>query len=486
NIDAGFISNDVDGDGIINSLDLDSDNDGIADYLDNIVPQNVIPEVVNDADSFLIECEPGLRCRLGEFALVSAGGGARLDEDDLIEQDDIGDDEFFDPVGGIFDFEIHELQNPGQQVSIVVPQIAAIPANAVYRKFQDGLWRDFVVDDNNAIHSAQGNLGFCPPPGASGWQVGLIEGFFCVQLTIEDGGPNDSDLEMNSTVSDPGVVSIPRATPTETPVAVTPTPTPVAVTPTVTPTPTPTAEPRVITSKSSGGGSAGLGLLFVLMLGFAARFRQILGRVLLSSFCVMFLLPTPEASAKEGDHLDAWFVEIDFLSLEGEQTAAGFSRSMAEEGSPVNVLNFDNKRTGYQFNIGYEFNKYTSMMFGYADLGDADVEFTTFEADNEVLNEALVESHPHSAHGVVSTYRYSRNIKRFNFLIDIGAFFWAGDIETNHEDVRPDIKSRIDPVFGFGLGYDFNDHIGVNIKYKRFTLNGEVVDGTGIGLHLNF
>ncbi|MBL4761455.1 MAG: tandem-95 repeat protein, partial [Gammaproteobacteria bacterium] len=183
---------DSDGDGISDAEEgtADSDNDGIADFLDNIVPPNVIPEVVQDSDSFLIECEPGVRCRLGEFALVSASGGARMDEEDVMAQDDITEDIPFIPIGGIFDFEMHELQDPGQQVSIVVPQIAAIPADAVYRKFQDGQWRDFVVDDNNAIHSTQGNLGFCPPPGASGWQVGLIEGFFCVQLTIEDGGPN--------------------------------------------------------------------------------------------------------------------------------------------------------------------------------------------------------------------------------------------------------------------------------------------------------
>jgi hypothetical protein len=79
----------------------------------------------------------------------------------------------------------------------------------LYRKFtRVNGWVDFVVDVNNQFASSQGNLGFCPPPGDASWSIGLNEGHWCVQLTIEDGGPNDDDGLANSSINDPGGVSV--------------------------------------------------------------------------------------------------------------------------------------------------------------------------------------------------------------------------------------------------------------------------------------
>ena len=58
--------------------------------------------------------------------------------------------------------------------------------------------------------SSAGNSGYCPPPGAAEWQSGLTEGHWCVQLSIEDGGPNDDDGIANGTIVDPGGVSVMR------------------------------------------------------------------------------------------------------------------------------------------------------------------------------------------------------------------------------------------------------------------------------------
>ena len=49
-------------------------------------------------------------------------------------------------------------------------------------------------------------LGTCPSTGDDSYLKGLAEGDFCVQLTIEDGGPNDTDGQVNGTVKDPGGV----------------------------------------------------------------------------------------------------------------------------------------------------------------------------------------------------------------------------------------------------------------------------------------
>ena len=207
---------DTDGDGIDDQTEgtSDSDGDGIPDYLDNnnallnIIPSE--PAGAADTGDFLIECEPGVRCRLGQFALIGVTGGARLSEEDAIQHDDLIVDPDFEPIGGIFDFELHDLPIAGEPTRIVIPQIAAIPPQAAYRKFQHGSWVPFVESDKNLLHSSQGSLGFCPPPGDAAWVAGLIEGYYCVQLTIEDGGPNDADGFVNGTVADPGAVSIAR------------------------------------------------------------------------------------------------------------------------------------------------------------------------------------------------------------------------------------------------------------------------------------
>jgi hypothetical protein len=92
---------------------------------------------------------------------------------------------------------------------VVVPLTEAIPAEAVYRKWQAGEWMSFIEDANNALYSSAGAEGYCPPPGSTEWQSGLTEGHWCVQLTLEDGGPNDADGVANGAILDPGGVAKP-------------------------------------------------------------------------------------------------------------------------------------------------------------------------------------------------------------------------------------------------------------------------------------
>jgi hypothetical protein len=246
---------DTDGDGTNDSVEGSGDDDanGIPNYLDNMPSRNVLPQVGIISDSFLLECDPGIRCGLGLYALRGNSGGAQILDSDLSQLNDLKPDDNFKPVGGIFDFVVRDLPSQGQSVRVVIPQQAAVPAQASYRKFKDGRWVTFVENANNSLASAAGNLGYCPPPGAAEWQPGLTTGHFCVQLTIEDGGPNDDDGLVNSAVVDPGVVS--------TPIVETP---PVVVPPDVVQPPKNTR---------SGGGGVGCFWLFLLAgLGMSRRF----------------------------------------------------------------------------------------------------------------------------------------------------------------------------------------------------------------------
>jgi hypothetical protein len=119
-------------------------------------------------------------------------------------------------TGGYFDFEIHGLTHSGQSVLIVIPLHAAIPDNPAYRKYtENNGWQDFVEDGRNSLASAAGEsganppeAGICPPPGDPAFIPGLNPGHYCVQLMIEDGGPNDSDGRKNGVIVDPGAVAV--------------------------------------------------------------------------------------------------------------------------------------------------------------------------------------------------------------------------------------------------------------------------------------
>ncbi|WP_159064845.1 Ig-like domain-containing protein [Thaumasiovibrio subtropicus] len=184
----------------------DDDEDGIPDYLDAISECNVIPQRVVDSSRFLIEGQPGVCLRKGITVLNNQTGGSELLEVEIEE------DENADNIGGIFDFVATGLPQAGQSYQLVMPQRLPVPANAVYRKFRTELgWVDFVEDENNSVASSLGESGYCPPPGDDRWVSGLTEGHWCVQLTVEDGGPNDDDGMANGTVVDPGGVAA-RAT----------------------------------------------------------------------------------------------------------------------------------------------------------------------------------------------------------------------------------------------------------------------------------
>ncbi|MBA6340589.1 tandem-95 repeat protein [Colwellia sp. MB02u-10] len=185
----------------------DSDQDGIPDFLDAISECNVMPQQVSTQNGFLVEGDPGVCLRKGNTLAGGDTGGVQLTDNDL--QSSVGMDDQFAIVGGIFDFIARDLPQAGQNSRIVLPQRQPIPSGAVYRKYSKRFgWGPFVEDVSNQLHSAPGELGYCPSPADAQWSLGLTEGDWCVRLTIEDGGPNDNDGIANNTIVDPGGVSV--------------------------------------------------------------------------------------------------------------------------------------------------------------------------------------------------------------------------------------------------------------------------------------
>jgi hypothetical protein len=197
----------------------DADTDGIPDSADNLDARTGFANELPAGSATSIQTNTGLRLQLGSAARGSRATSARVTRGNIANaggQDggpaDNTEDEF-DYLGGIYDFEATGLPEVGSVVQIVIPQASPIGEFPEYRKYQaDSGWFDFVEDANNTVASAAGSSEGCPAPGDDSYQPGLTAGHFCVQLTIEDGGPNDADAALgpNGLIRDPGGVATPQ------------------------------------------------------------------------------------------------------------------------------------------------------------------------------------------------------------------------------------------------------------------------------------
>jgi len=236
---------DSDGDGIADNIEGfgDGDGDGIPDYLDGLDNAAMMQTTTGVFDRWLMNTQPGLGLRLGKISLATNHHVAGVSADEIwqmagslggVVPADATDS--YTNAGGYFDFEIHGLNQPGQSVLVVIPQFVIIPENAVYRKYTEAFgWNSYVEDSRNGLSSAPGEPGVCPAPGDPAFVPGLNQGHFCVQLLVEDGGPNDADARRNGVIEDPGGVATLTAT-------------------------------QTVTSSSSGGGSMGGVILLLLLL----------------------------------------------------------------------------------------------------------------------------------------------------------------------------------------------------------------------------
>ncbi|TAA42578.1 BNR-4 repeat-containing protein [Corallincola spongiicola] len=208
---------DSDGDGIADSEEGFGDRDGdrIQDYLDATNDASLLPTGINDA---MIIGQSHAKLLLGNIAFSTGKNKASVTLEELSEFADqmianrataraIGAQASLDQyVNGIFDFLVTHSSTTST-IDVVIPQTATIPDGALYRHYQRG-WQDFIIDDQNILMSAPGELGVCPAPGHKSYQLGLNSGDYCIQLSIEDGGLNDADGVMNGIVEHTGGIAM--------------------------------------------------------------------------------------------------------------------------------------------------------------------------------------------------------------------------------------------------------------------------------------
>ena len=242
------------------AVEPDSDGDGIPDSKDVSDEGNVIA-LNADAGAAAAQADEGVSIVVGDVASDTDNAGIAITEEQLAETAG-GEDEDFNYPTGILDFEVQDLAEPGASFNLVVPLAAAIPEGATFRKFtEENGWNDFVVDENNAVASALGEDGACPDVGSELYLAGLTVGDTCLQLTLQDGGPNDADGEVNGSYKDPSGIA------EEAPLQVV------------------IIDERYESRKNVGGGcsvvegSSDAGLLLLMLLGLAGLLRRRMGVV---------------------------------------------------------------------------------------------------------------------------------------------------------------------------------------------------------------
>lgn len=452
---------DTDQDGINDQLEGtgDTDDNGIPDYLDNMPSPNILPQQGNTTNAFLIECDPGVRCGLGLYARSSGSGGVQVLDQEIGQLNDLVVDPAFEPVGGIFDFAIRDLPTPGQSVRIVIPQRTAIPANAVYRKYQRGSWVTFVSDADNSLHSAAGNPGYCPPPGAAEWTSGLTAGHMCVQLTIEDGGPNDDDGLVNSAVVDPGAVSEAKEV--------------------VEPPVEPPKPPKEV--KTSGGGGA-IGALLLIALG-----GLLIGRRVKHMKKVIALLSFGLVSGTQASPADNVYLRADVYQVNGSQKAGDFNAAIKSDFN-YTLSQYDVDRTGYQLSLGYEWNKVTYTEVGYLDLGDVTVDLTLAGTEDEsAFGNAMVGHYPITADGVTLVQGYIWSFAdHWQLSPELGLFMWSGDIDTKGASFNLKYDDSTDLLTGLRLDYHISEQFGLGAGARYIRLDDQHVTLWGVSGRFSF
>ncbi len=446
-------ASDTDGDGSNDDDEGagDSDSDGIPDYLDHMgVHRNVVQEQRSVTDQFLMETEPGLALSLGQVAFRANGAKTAVTEEEIEEHANNGTgaglDESYSYSGGLFDFNVNELPVAGQQVRIVLAQFAAIPADAVYRKLMPTGWQNFVIDANNSVASASGTEGFCPPPGDSSYTNGLTEGHWCVQLTIEDGGPNDTDGEVNQSVDDPGGVAVKTATPVEVTI----------------------------------NGSGALSGAWLALLAFAFAYRYVGRSRLLMLLCLSGFVTSAQAES----FLKPDYLGLALLKVKSDERSSDFQAEIDALSLTASVSQTDLSRNGWSPFIGYQLYEQLALEIGYVDLGNVTTTVSGVAPDVDTFVNTLAAVYPVTASGWTTDLVLSKALnEQLTGSLTLGAFLWEADYSLSGTNINKKFEDDgVNTHLGLALEYSPRSEVFIRLGWQSYRFSGVNVDAWLIGI----
>ncbi|MCW8092848.1 putative Ig domain-containing protein [Alteromonas sp. ASW11-130] len=447
---------DADGDGISDAQEglVDTDDDGVPDYLDNNEVPYLLPERGIVRDAYIVEGDVGLKMKLGRVSSYSSFTGAQVTEKDFdklgIEADTI------ENVGGYFDFIAEDLPDDINTINVVLPQRAAIPPEAVYRKYiPNAGWQNFIENGNNILWSAPGEPGYCPEPGAQEYSTGLTEGYWCVQLTIEDGGPNDADGEQNGIVRDPGGVGKPQI-----------------------------FESKVVVKSESGGSVSLLSFLGVMLMLMLRNGRWLIAVATLFASSGLYADEKYQVYVSGGyGNSNFYFDENDIREQISTLSDTAVLQTIREDSS------------SYWYDLGYQFSPHWSLEVGGIELGETEIAFTDtlteFEVDGYLDGLNFTFPSAASGHGIAITYGRKIN-EKLNWKIRLGHLWYEADYDysfiLNGQDVASQrrVSSENDFYFGGNIQWQITEQISVGFSARRYEIADNFVRLIGVNVHYRF
>ncbi|MBY0545006.1 MAG: outer membrane beta-barrel protein [Gammaproteobacteria bacterium] len=122
--------------------------------------------------------------------------------------------------------------------------------------------------------------------------------------------------------------------------------------------------------------------------------------------------------------------------------------------------------------MGYQWNKFIAAELGYNYLGN--VQF------NNIFGISGADADLRQQAADLSAKVMLPITKQFNvFALGGGAYVWAKawNTSTTADTMGVEVGSSqgtFTPVYGLGADYDFNEHWGVDVSWRRFIANGDL------------
>jgi hypothetical protein len=435
---------DSDGDGIVDSIDGtgDSDGNGVPDFADDQSFKNILaiyPIGGEPEDgSWVIETQPGLGLILNEYSSASGNYTPLLTEGDLVDANNNKQTDFgHDYSCGIFDFVVSDLPVQGETVLVVLPQLCAIPINAIYRKAIDGRWSEFEENTKNTLSSAPGELGVCPPPGSEEYIPGLNKGYYCVQLGIEDGGQNDGDGAKNGSIMDPGGIAV--------------------------------AKPTKVSTNNSGGA---LGWTSIVLISLIALSRGV-GTIIMLSL---------STSSQAEDWLKGIYATAHVGNADSNSSIREVQADFDNAGiSNTTIDNVDSQRIGFGLGAGYAITPRWRAELSYLDLKQIDVDLTSTIAINNL--EDLI---PESGNGITMSALHRIPLDEYiNLRFRLGAFRWQAEHSAPAgpgSQTQDTNNSGLDWYAGLGFDHALTSQLSITTEFQHFNFERDSTSYLRIGL----
>ena len=463
-------TSDTDGDGVDDRTEgaVDSDSDGVPNYLDHAgLARNVAQQKPNNEMSFLLEAEPGVVLNLGYVSFLANGSAVGVVSADIERYGNKGAGALPDRAelayaGGLFDFSITQIPVVGQSVRVVIPQFAIVPTGAVYRKLFPAGWQQFTADAANALASAPGAAGYCPSPGDAIYTPGLTAGHWCVQLTIQDGGPNDADGVANGAISDPGGVA------TAEPQA---------------PAPGAPGDNVTVGISGSGGGASSPWFLLVLGLGLFVR-----GAVRASRLWVALTLLATGMAAQAQDDVKPYYAGLSYLWASSDERSSDFQSDLDELGLDATVTQTDLARTGWSMRLGYEIDEKIALEFGYVDLGDVTTSISGTTDDVKTYLRTVSDVHPTTASGWTADVVARKPLHpKFDVSAKLGLFLWQSDYTlVSPTESQTFSDDGVGGHFSIGIDAALVPRMPLRFAWNMFQFSGTNVTAFELGVAYQF